>query len=235
MKNKWRNVIVVLLVLTGIGTIAYPRYQVYHMKQEQEAMMKEWEKALSYIDKTPTMNELSKEKNEIYRDLSKDEGIQRESREEDILNEEEATNALEIHQEKKIELTQDMEGIIDIQSIDLQLPILKGITKGNLNRSLAGMENGFYPGSGMNFVIAGHRSHQEGQLFNRLDEVQMDDIISIDFGTVQESFVITDKIYVEPDDLSVLDNIYEEDELTLITCHPMIHPTHRLIVKAKLQ
>ncbi|MNJ78497.1 Sortase family protein [compost metagenome] len=42
-------------------------------------------------------------------------------------------------------------------------------------------------------------------------------------------------IIVEPTDLSVLDKNDEDAIITLITCDPMINPTHRLIVQAKLE
>jgi len=41
------------------------------------------------------------------------------------------------------------------------------------------------------------------------------------------------KFYVKPEELWVLEGDKENEEITLITCHPIINPTQRLIIKGK--
>ncbi|HHY23661.1 MAG TPA: class D sortase [Clostridiaceae bacterium] len=126
-------------------------------------------------------------------------------------------------------------GILYIEKIDLKLPILKGSSKDILDMGAAGyMEESTPIGEVGNTAIAAHRSHTYGRNFNRLDELKINDKINIE--TTEESFEYTvfSKKIVEPDDFSVLEENGADRILTLITCHPMIKPTHRLIVQAKI-
>lgn len=125
--------------------------------------------------------------------------------------------------------------VIKISKIDLELPVLEGATKTNMRYAAAHMKETTDLGEEGNAAIAAHRSHTKGRLFNRLNEVEVGDEILIEVK--EGSYVYTvDKIsVVKPTDVSVLDvEDPEERVLTLITCDPLINPTHRLIVRAKM-
>ncbi|MBQ4902056.1 class D sortase [Paenibacillus sp. Marseille-P2973] len=125
--------------------------------------------------------------------------------------------------------------VIKISKIDLELPVLEGATKTNMKYAAAHMKETTDLGEEGNAAIAAHRSHTKGRLFNRLNEVEVGDEILIEVK--EGSYVYTvDKIsVVKPTDVSVLDvEDPEERVLTLITCDPLINPTHRLIVRAKM-
>lgn len=125
--------------------------------------------------------------------------------------------------------------VIKISKIDLELPVLEGATKTNMKYAAAHMKETTDLGEEGNAAIAAHRSHTKGRLFNRLNEVEVGDEILIEVK--KGSYVYTvDKIsVVKPTDVSVLDvEDPEERVLTLITCDPLINPTHRLIVRAKM-
>lgn len=125
--------------------------------------------------------------------------------------------------------------VIKISKIDLELPVLEGATKTNMKYAAAHMKETTNLGEEGNAAIAAHRSHTKGRLFNRLNEVEVGDEILIEVK--EGSYVYTvDKIsVVKPTDVSVLDvEDPEEKVLTLITCDPLINPTHRLIVRAKM-
>lgn len=133
-----------------------------------------------------------------------------------------------------IKLEEGVLGIISIASIDLKLPILEGATKKNMRHAAAHMSETTPLGQVGNAAIAAHRAHKEGRLFNRLGEVKIGDEIIVQ--NAQQSYVykVYNIVIVEPTDLSVLDKNDKDSVLTLITCDPMINPTHRLIVQAKL-
>lgn len=117
----------------------------------------------------------------------------------------------------------------------MELPVLEGATKTNMRYAAAHMKETTDLGEEGNAAIAAHRSHTKGRLFNRLNEVEVGDEILIEVK--EGSYVYTvDKIsVVKPTDVSVLDvEDPEERVLTLITCDPLINPTHRLIVRAKM-
>lgn len=128
----------------------------------------------------------------------------------------------------------NMDGILTIETIDLELPVLRGVTKDNLNRSVASMDNAVSPGASGNYIIAGHRNHTYGRNFNRLEEVNINDTIVVTTTEDQFMYIVTEKLYVEPEETSVLQSNGSDREITLITCHPMINPTQRLVIKGKL-
>ena len=43
-----------------------------------------------------------------------------------------------------------------------------------------------------------------------------------------------EKLYVKPEEVWVLNGNKTDKEVTLITCHPQVNPTHRLIIKGKI-
>lgn len=125
-------------------------------------------------------------------------------------------------------------GIIEIDKINLQVPIVEGVTQSDLKFAAGYMPGTSKIGEQGNAAIAAHRSFTYGELFNRLDELGPDDHISISLPSKDLTYKVTDKFLVKPEDLSVLAPEQNESVITLITCHPMKNPTHRLIVKAVL-
>lgn len=133
-----------------------------------------------------------------------------------------------------IKLEEGVLGIISIDSIDLKLPILEGATKKNMRHAAAHMSETTPLGQIGNAAIAAHRAHKEGRLFNRLGEVKIGDEIIVQNDEQKYIYKVYNIVIVEPTDLSVLDKNDQDSVVTLITCDPMINPTHRLIVQAKL-
>lgn len=134
-----------------------------------------------------------------------------------------------------VQLEKGVIGIISIDNIDLKLPILEGATKKNMKHAAAHMSETTGLGQIGNTAIAAHRAHTKGRLFNRLGEVKLGDEILVQNDKQKYKYKVYNIVVVEPTDLSVLDKNNEDAILTLITCDPMINPTHRLIVQGKLE
>ncbi|OCT13257.1 sortase [Paenibacillus pectinilyticus] len=128
----------------------------------------------------------------------------------------------------------NMEGVLSIAKIDLKLPILTDATMENMKVAVASIVNTGKAGAIGNYAIAGHRNLTYGKNFNRLDEVEPGDLIGVDTGNKQYVYKVEEKLYVLPTDVWVLQGNDKDREITLITCDPMVDPTHRLIVKGKL-
>lgn len=125
-------------------------------------------------------------------------------------------------------------GIVTIDKIKVNLPIAEGVTLDVLKFAIGHMPGTAELGEIGNTVLAGHRSHTFGSFFNRLDEVEIGDVIVLQKsdGTFV-TYEVDHKVFVKPDDLSVLKGNATEKALTLITCHPEINPTSRLIIHAR--
>ena len=104
-----------------------------------------------------------------------------------------------------------------------------------MNISVASMDHTGKAGEFGNYVIAGHRNYTYGRNFNRLDEVEVGDTIEVDTGKEQYKYIVEEKLYVKPQETWVLNDNKKSREITLITCHPMVNATHRLIIKGKIK
>lgn len=145
------------------------------------------------------------------------------------------TSGQSVKQTKNQGQKQEAIAVIKISKIDLKLPVLEGATKSNMKYAAAHLKETTGLGQDGNAAIAAHRAYTKGRLFNRLNEIEIGDEIVIE--AKGDKFVYTvDKIsVVEPTDISVLEVEKPGDKvLTLITCDPLVNPTHRLIVRAKM-
>lgn len=125
-------------------------------------------------------------------------------------------------------------GIISIDKINVNLPIAEGVSLEVLGFAIGHMPGTAGLGDIGNCALAGHRNHTFGSFFNRLDEVEIgDDIVILKADGSKITYEVYEKLFVKPDDLTVLNSSSKYKVLTLITCHPEINPTQRLILHAK--
>ena len=126
-------------------------------------------------------------------------------------------------------------GILEIDRINLKLPIVEGATKATLRVALGHVSETTPIGEIGNCIIAGHRKYDYGLMFNRLDEVEVGDIIKY---TSVDGKALNYKVYattvIVPNDTSLFDFEDGQRKLTLLTCTPVRKATHRLLVQANL-
>jgi sortase A len=132
-------------------------------------------------------------------------------------------------------LDQGAIGIIEIDKIDLVLPILDGATAANMKNAATRVSETSQIGEIGNLGIAAHRARTKGRLFNRLNEVAVGDKIIIRTLDTEYTYVVFRTLRVEPNVISILNRNNVDTLLTLITCDPVVNATHRLIVQAKLE
>jgi LPXTG-site transpeptidase (sortase) family protein len=102
-------------------------------------------------------------------------------------------------------------------------------------------QNSARPGEGSNIVISGHNESTAGQVFARLDELQLGNEIilknnqaeSFTYRVIEKNIVRTFAISTEADQyLRSVTEPTTEEQLTLITCWPSWSNTHRLVIVA---
>lgn len=216
MKIKTK-IVSILLIVIGIVLLCYPKLSEMVEQNQQQRLLQDWEISIQNInngdDSSQTRNEERSSGNRVIADDADLPGV--------------------TAKEASIQV-ENMEGILHINKIDLQLPILHGVTKNNMKTSVASIINTGEAGMVGNYAIAGHRNRTYGRNFNRLDEVELGDKIQIDSGEEIFEYTVTEKLRVKPEEVWVLEANGEDKEMTLVTCDPMINPTHRLIIKGKI-
>lgn len=240
MKHKsLQKLLSTVLIILGVVLIAFPKSYELYREYRQQKLLKSWEESFQLIGTDTDEEEEYAEQEEEQKDEQ-----QQQEQNDDVRNitdtnvKEKSSSAnseklLEV--KKMIESSDNMEGIIKIDKIDLELPILNGAIQANLNISVASIANTGEAGEYGNYSIAGHRSRTYGRNFNRLDEVEIGDQIDINTGSNIYHYTVTEKLYVDPDDVWVLESDKEVKEITLVTCHPLVEPTQRLIIKGTLE
>ena len=121
-------------------------------------------------------------------------------------------------------------GILSIPKLDLNVGIGEGVDNETLKYSVGHFSHTAMPGQKGNFCVIGHRSYTYGEFFNRLDEIEENDEIIVEYNGKEFKYKVTEIKVVKPEEVSVL-NQSEEEEITLITCTPIRVGSHRLIIK----
>jgi sortase A len=201
---KW---LAYLLIAAGLSTMFYPKAKSMYYSYQEKQLLEDWESS----DEDSVILQSYQQLDDVFLDESQPKN----------------TPTSQI-------TTNGIIGKLEINKIDLTIPIMEGASQANL-KVAAGHLKGTSPvGESGNSAIAAHRSYTYGKQFNRLPEVEVGDTIRVVTKDKKFTYRIIDEMIVLPDDLSVLKKDASESTLTLITCHPMKNPTHRYIVKAVL-
>lgn len=247
-KNKFLSI---SFIIIGLLIMIYPKASDLYKMYQQQKLIKIWQQSFNVIEKNSSSdrdtdydnyreetgsNKAVELKNQNPENIkgSSDNNIENANDSlKSIAEDNNEANGGSISEKMKEDMS--IEGIIKIEKIDLELPILTDATEKNMKISVASIKGTGKLGQFGNYAIAGHRSHTYGKNFNRLNEVEAGDFIIINDGKNQFDYEVMEKLYVEPEEVEVLEGNETDKEITLVTCHPMINPTHRLIIKGKIK
>jgi len=208
-----------IIVLAGLVVLLYPQWSEWRADREQAALLAE---AAQAVDSSPRVSTSA----------SAAEGLKRLS---ELLNDGDNDESEPSSDEAAADAADHLIGTIAIDRIDLKLPILEGATKANMKHAATRLTETSPLGSVGNTAIAAHRARKTGRLFNRLNEVGIGDKIDVQTSEAAYRYVVYSIKVVKPTDVTVLNRNARDSILTLITCDPLVNPTHRLIVQAKLE
>lgn len=121
-------------------------------------------------------------------------------------------------------------GLLEIKKINLLSPIVEGISDENLKYSIAHFENSSLPGEDGNCVLGAH-NNVYGSIFENLNELEIGDVIELNYKNKVYKYKIFTKKVIEPTDFTLLEK-GEGKEITLVTCTN--RAKNRLVVKGVL-
>lgn len=125
-------------------------------------------------------------------------------------------------------------GYINVQKINVMLPIYHGTDEAVLQISIGHLEASSLPvgGETSHCMLSGHRGLPSAKLFSDLDKLKEGDTFTMTILNETLTYEVDHVWIVEPSDLTHL--ILEEgkDYCTLITCTPYGINSHRLLVRA---
>ncbi|MFB9861275.1 sortase [Salinicoccus siamensis] len=138
-----------------------------------------------------------------------------------------------------VSLTDDMAGILNIESADISEPLYYGeVTDQKLRNGISLVHEKDHLDM-QNLPIAGHRVEGAGIRFNYLDRAEIGDAIELITRDEVREYEITEIFDVNPSQVEVMDQTEDApQELTLITCDEYNPETllfeERMIVKAQI-
>jgi sortase A len=214
-----KKIFSVFLISIGIIIISYPRIKVIYSNYKQKEIIKSWQESIKNMDDYEAVYVKTDKKYD--NNNIKDNSNIKPYKQETGASRKSAKN--------------NIEGMISIEKINLNLPILKGASKSNLNISVCRLDNCGEMGQVGNYIIAGHRSHSYGVLFNRLDELDIGDEIKISKDNDIYIYKVYEKICVDAENIEPLKPKGNEKTISLVTCDYKTTPAKRLIIHGKIE
>lgn len=221
LKGKLVTVLIVLVMCTGVGLLAYPTVANWWNERHATRAMAQYESQLETLDEAYIEEMLARAR--AYNEKLAREPARWTPSEE---------MAAEYYECLDITGTGIM-GYTEIPKIGVKLPVYHGDSDEVLAQALGHMEGSSLPvgGAGTHAVISGHTGLPQMKLFTKLDTLKTGDKFSINIlGRVFEYEV--DQILVTlPEEMENLDIDEDADYVTLLTCTPYGVNTHRLLVR----
>lgn len=106
--------------------------------------------------------------------------------------------------------------VLKIPKINLNLPVVKADKNfNNLNKNLV-----YYNNFDINnkIIIFGHSRMGNGRFFNKLDELNYDDVVYIEYNNKKYIYKIMNIYEVSKKDVYILNDEYNSKKLLLVTC-----------------
>lgn len=110
----------------------------------------------------------------------------------------------------------NVSGILKIPSVDIKLPIYKGLSDKNLSLGVGTMRKTEIMGKG-NYVLGGHHISDPKALLSPLNKVRLGNTISLTDGSHIYYYKIYSKKTISQNDIDILKNT-KKSIVTLITC-----------------
>ncbi|MDO5755889.1 MAG: class C sortase [Tissierellia bacterium] len=217
----------ILVLLIGLGIFIYPLISDWYYRMDQEKTVREYE---DMIDKLPTEEgkkilDQAIAYNQYLAGLSGG-----------IYSEEFIGGIIDLIREGQIpEFFENgrLIGTVEIPKIDIKLPLRSGTDDDILAHSAGFLINTSLPvgGESTHSVITAHRGLPSARLFTDLDQLKEGDLFLVQVLDIPHAYEVDQIKIIEPDQTEDLGIVPGKDYMTLLTCHPYMINSHRLIVR----
>ena len=221
MKKFSKSTLLLLIVfLIGLSLLLYPVVSDYWNSFHQSRAIASYVESVSQLDQG-TYDTLLEEARAYNRSL-----VGHETR--FVLSDEEEEQYLSL-----LGSTGGAVGYIEIQAIQLSLPIYLGTSESVLQSGVGTMEGTSLPigGASTHAVLTGHRGLPSATLFTNLDKLVVGDLFHVHILNETCTYEVDQILIVEPQDLEALEIQPGKDLCTLVTCTPYGINSHRMLIR----
>lgn len=222
MKSKWMTIVLILVMVAGLSLLLYPSFASYWNANHATRTIATYSEDISVL-KEDQITEIWQNAVEYNKNFRGGGGAGGTLTEEQLA----AYNAL-----LNIGDT-GMMGYIDIDCLNVSLPIYHGTSEGVLQVAAGHLDWTSLPvgGEGTHCVISGHRGLPSAKLFSDLDKLHEGQTFTLTVLDTVLTYEIDQIRIVEPENISDLVIVPGKDYCTLLTCTPYGVNTHRLLVR----
>ena len=124
-------------------------------------------------------------------------------------------------------------GYVTIPSVNIELPIFHGTSKGVLNTAAGHLQGTTLPvgGIGNHAVVSAHRGLPSARLFTDIDKIVEGDTFTITVLDQIYTYEVEQILIVLPSETENIMPVADKDYVTLMTCTPYGINTHRLLLR----
>lgn len=221
MKSGISNLILVLILLTGISLFLYPSVSEYINSKHQSRAIQSYEEAVSSEMSESTIDEFFEKADEYNRVLWETKGA--------FYKPELVSGYSET-----LDVTgTGIMGYITIDKINVELPVYHTVDVNVLQIAVGHLPGTSLPvgGEGTHAVLSGHRGLPSSKLFTDLDKLEPGDLFYITILNQVFTYQVDQVKTVLPVEVDDLQPAAGKDYCTLMTCTPYGINSHRLLVR----
>ncbi|WP_026505373.1 class C sortase [Butyrivibrio sp. NC3005] len=222
-KKYLANLILVLILVSGLGIVLYPSVSNYINSKHQSKAIDNYSKQLANV-KPADFEKFWKEAEAFNKRLA------------DQKTSFEVTDKTLAEYNKLLDPTQTgIMGYLEIENIGVNLPIYHGVEETTLAVGIGHLPGSSLPtgGESTHTVLSGHRGLPSSKLLTDLDQMIVGDVFLVHVMDKTFAYQVDQINIVLPDETSLLSVSKGEDYCTLVTCTPYGVNTHRLLVRGK--
>ncbi len=220
-KGVSSNVMLILVFFVGLSLMLYPSISDYWNSFHSTRVVSNYVETVSQIDNT-RYDAIMEEARAYNRNLA-----------EKINPYYMKPSELEVYEDQLNVSYNRIMGYIEIDKIDVSLPIYHSVEESVLAVGIGHMEWTSLPVGGENThcVLSGHRGLPSATLFSDLDQMEVGDTFCLNILDEILTYEVDQILIVDPDEADELRIVPGEDLCTLVTCTPYGINTHRLLVR----
>lgn len=220
MKKHLVTILLVLVLFVGVALVAYPTFSDWWNSNIASHAVVNYESALA---------ELAPEDYTALFDAAEDYNARLHALDNPLVQYEE----IEGYSEQLSIDGGSLMGYIEIEKINVLLPIKHGTASDVLANNVGHMEGSSLPigGESTHTVLSAHRGLPSARLFTDLDKMEVGDIFTVTVLDRTLTYQVDQIIITDPYDMELLSIVDGEDYCTLLTCTPYGINTHRMLVR----
>lgn len=219
-----RVIAAIVVLVLGLGVFFYPaisglinersQTQVISNFEEELDGLNENEKAESFASAQAYNESLVSNQKDIYDPFAQDQ---------ETLNENDNISYMQVGESI---------GYVQIPKIGIKSPLYEGTSEDVLQRGIGWLKGTSLPvgGTSTHSVLTGHRGLPTAKLFTDLDQLEVGDEFFIRNVNEILAYKVQEIKIIDPHDVAALSIVEGKDLVTLLTCHPYMVNSERLLV-----